>query len=65
MMVRQKRFCKRCYHPVELVDLWINLFKNIVCRLAIQKKEEGNVLFKNKKYDDAIQKYSEAISMDE
>ena len=32
-----------------------------VCRLAEEKKEEGNQFYKQKQYREALSKYSEAI----
>ena len=47
--------------------LWVvfpppNFVPNVPCfRLAEEKKEEGNQLYKLKSYKDALAKYSEAI----
>ena len=35
----------------------------LCCRVAEERKEEGNQLYKAKNYRDAVQKYSEAIGM--
>ena len=40
----------------------INLF-SIYFRSAEQRKEDGNRLYKNKKYAEALQKYSQAIEL--
>ena len=50
---------------MHFLQRWDNLFLALISgfhfRLAEEKKEEGNQLYKLKQYRDALSKYSEAI----
>ena len=50
-----------CFHPLMLFKFLTMSYSLSFARLAEEKKEEGNQLYKLKSYRDALAKYSEAI----